>query len=110
MGREHGFSLIELMVVVLIIGILVAIAVPIFALAEENTRTKACWGNQRMIEGAVESYRAANELMPPTINSLAPAFLARIPECPSSKLAYTLDASGTVYCDGAVGCSVHHHY
>jgi len=55
---DDGFTLVELMVVVLIIGILVAIGVPVFNSAEANAERKACFGNERTIEGAYQTYRA----------------------------------------------------
>jgi len=58
--KEEGFTLVELMVVVLIIGILVAIAIPVFNAASASARTKTCQGNMRTIEGAVEQYLAAD--------------------------------------------------
>lgn len=56
--RNDGFTLVELMVVVLVIGILVAIATPVFNAARGDSETKTCLANQRMILGAVETFQA----------------------------------------------------
>lgn len=52
----RGFTLIEIMIVVLIIGVLLAIAVPNFTRARESARQKACIANLRMIDSAKEMY------------------------------------------------------
>jgi type IV pilus assembly protein PilA len=56
--RDEGFTLVELMVVVLIIGILVAIAVPVFLNASANAAAKSCQANQRTIIGAISTVNA----------------------------------------------------
>jgi len=50
--RAAGFTLVEIMIVVLIIGILLAIAVPNFLAARETSRSKACVANLYQINSA----------------------------------------------------------
>ena len=54
--NKKGFSLVELMIVVVIMAILVAVAVPIFSAVTKNARTKTCVGNQREIISALGNW------------------------------------------------------
>ena len=53
---RRGFTLIEIMIVVLIIGILLAIAVPNFVKARESARTKSCVSNLQQIQAAKQQF------------------------------------------------------
>lgn len=60
---KKGFSLVELMIVVVIMAILVAVAVPIYNTVSEGFRAKTCISNQRQIYGSVNNYLTVNQVL-----------------------------------------------
>lgn len=54
--KSKGFTLIEIMIVLAIIGIIIAIAVPAWLRAREIARARSCAENLSKIDGAVEQY------------------------------------------------------
>ena len=56
MRRRKGFTLVEIMIVVAIIGLLAAIAIPAFMKARNSARRNACINNLRQIDGAKDTY------------------------------------------------------
>ncbi len=60
--NNKGFTLVELMVVLLIIGILVAIAVPIYNKSVGDANKKAIAANLRTIDGAIMQYSTVEDV------------------------------------------------
>jgi len=97
--KTKGFTLVEIMIVVLIIGLLAALAIPSFIKARETTQMNACINNLRQIDAAKEQWAmetgqvtgaacvAAN--VQPYIKGLV------MPTCPVGAAAYLVDVIGT---------------
>lgn len=60
MKSKKGFTLVELMIVIVIMGILVAVAIPVFGLVTKNAEKKACGANREIVLKAVQQCIMAN--------------------------------------------------
>lgn len=95
--NRHGFTLVEIMIVVLIIGILLSIAVPNFIKARENTRVKTCVAQLNRIESAKEQWAMEmkkNNGDAPNPGDLVPDYIKGNQTCPSGG-TYNLGSVGT---------------
>ena len=100
--NKSGFTLVEIMIVVAIIGLLAAIAVPSFISARTKSQLNACLNNQRQISGAKDEYALDNNnATPTTINQMVPTYISKSPSCPGGG-GYTVEALGT-----DATCNVH---
>jgi len=89
---RRGFTLIELMVVVLIVGILSAIAIPKYADVTESAKYAACRSNLRNIAGGLNMYLSENGSYPPgngwkKLNTLS-EYVHQEMMCPSTESEY----------------------
>lgn len=96
--RQRAFTLVEIMIVVLIMGILLAVAAPAWQKSRERSRRVTCHQNLRKIEDAKASWAMIcrkNEGDMPDEADLAPEFVkGEIPPCPGGG-TYEINALGT---------------
>ncbi|MFP4380837.1 MAG: competence type IV pilus major pilin ComGC [Candidatus Sumerlaeia bacterium] len=96
---NKGFTLVEIMIVVAIIGILVGIAVPGFIKARKQAQGKACSENLAKIDGAKEQWALENNKTsadtPGDTDLYGPElYVKKAPVCPGGG-TYTIGAVGT---------------
>lgn len=91
MRQRGGFTLIEIMIVVLIIAILLAVAIPNFLRARDTSRARSCQGNLRVIASAKEQWAMDNRKTgsdTPTSTDLVTSYIkgqaGTLPTCPMS--------------------------
>ena len=110
--RPEGFTLIELMIVVLIIAILVAIAVPVYLNSRASAQKRTCQSNQRIVDGAVEAYQMNDTLQryPDSLERLTEAgvqVIKSIPKCPVNGNYTWVTVAGNTGAPPIISCTAH---
>jgi len=99
-NQNKGFTLVEIMIVVAIIGLLAAIAIPNFVKARAASQKAACVANLKQIEGAKATWALEQKKVntdTPTDGDLfgATLYISAKPSCPASG-TYALGAVSAV--------------
>lgn len=99
--RKGGFTLIEIMIAVVIIGVLLSVAMPGFTKARNNSRLKSCLKNMQVIswakeEFAIEAHKSEGDAV--DLNDLVPIYIRNDPECPAQGVYTPMPIGENVDC------------
>jgi len=73
-STRSGFTLVELIVIIAILGMLITLLLPVFARSRQQARVSVCVSNLRQIGLAVHAYQADYDGELPSINPYSPSF------------------------------------
>jgi len=103
--RNQGFTLVEIMIVVAIIAILAAVAIPNFVRYRKTAQMNACISNLKQIQSAFEQAKLAGKANPGWSDIVgATAYIKVSPTCPATgSVSYTLpqDDTSNPTCSGS---------
>ena len=82
---KQGFTLVEIMIVVAIIGLLAAIAIPSFMKARTTSQKNACINNLRQVEAGKEQWALETKQAQgaSVVSTAVEAYLKAAPVCPA---------------------------
>lgn len=102
---EQGFTLMEMLIVLFIIGVIIAIALPNLKSAGERARDKADLANRRMIGSQADNFYLERGRYPATVQELVNAgYLRTVPTCPGGKGQYVIRPGAQLPAQQRVTC------
>lgn len=115
-NKIKAFTLVEIMIVVAIIALLAAVAIPNFVKSRHEARLAACVNNMRVIDAAIQQYMLKSDMGEDDYGTIAldllvdQDYLHKAPTCPAAKGSeYIIATEDGVECP-ATGTDFHGSY
>ncbi len=101
MLKGKGFTLVEILLVIVIIGILGAIVIPRITYTESTAKKNACYANVAALNSQIELYRMQEGSYPAVLSDLENAstnnnnqsYIDAVPTCPVNSSNYTYNGT-----------------
>ena len=101
MRNKKGFTLVEILIVVVILGILAAIVIPQFSDASTQSKVSSCQTSLASLRSQIQLYKIQHNDAPPTLA----LFVNAMEQCSDADAAVALD-----YADRTAGNTATHPY
>ena len=100
-AKRRGFTILEIMLVAVLVGVFAAVVIKSFITAMETSRANTCYSNLDNIESAIGVYaldygKASTDEV--DLNDLIPEYITTTPYCPSGGEYIVSDAGTTPEC------------
>ena len=96
MKNEKGFTLVEMMIVMLVISVLLIVTIPNVAKHNTNINNKGCEAFVKMVQAQVQSYIMENNKVPTMANLITDGYLTEDTGCPNGTKNVQIDTEGKV--------------
>jgi competence protein ComGC len=96
MKNEKGFTLVEMMIVMLVISVLLIVTIPNVAKHNTNINNKGCEAYVKMVQAQVQSYIIDKNKVPTMADLISEQYLMEDKGCPNGTKNVLIDSEGKV--------------
>lgn len=96
MKNEKGFTLVEMMIVMLVISVLLIVTIPNVARHNTNINNKGCEAYVKMVQAQVQSYIIDKNKVPTMADLITAEYLVEDKGCPNGTKNVQIDTEGKV--------------